>query len=49
MAKPGTRTKDRRRDQAQRLRYAVRKAHDRLFSILRTPEKTPGLPTIPKG
>jgi hypothetical protein len=33
--------KDRRRDYAQRLKTAVRKAHDRLFTNLRPEEKTP--------
>ena len=35
--------KERRRDHQERLRYAVRKAHDRLFSILRPHESaSPG-------
>lgn len=36
--------KDRRRDYAQRLKTAVRKAHDRLFTNLRPEEKTPPPP-----
>jgi len=41
--------KDRRQDYAQRLKVAVRKAHDRLFSNLRPEEKTPAVPPRPPG
>jgi len=41
MTKPDEGIKDRRRDYAQRLKTAVRKAHDRMFSNLRPEEKAP--------
>ncbi|HYG55777.1 MAG TPA: hypothetical protein VD965_10830 [Burkholderiales bacterium] len=37
MQKPEKQATDRRKDYAQRLRVAVRKAHDPLFSLLKTP------------
>ena len=39
--------KDRRQDYAQRLKIAVRKAHDRLFTNLRPEEKAPAPPRPP--
>lgn len=39
--------KERRQDYAQRLKVAVRKAHDRLFTNLRPEEKTPTSPPRP--
>jgi len=39
--KPSAADKERRQDYAQRLKVAVRKAHDRMFSILRPEEKIP--------
>jgi len=39
--------KERRQDYAQRLKIAVRKAHDRLFTNLRPEEKTPPPPPRP--
>jgi len=49
MSKETPVAKDRRRDYAQRLKVAVRKAHDRLFSNLKPEEKTPGPPARPPG
>ena len=37
MTTPAKEPKDRRRDTERRLRYAVRKANDRMFSILKGP------------
>jgi hypothetical protein len=37
MQKTDKQATDRRKDYAQRLRVAVRKAHDPLFSLLKTP------------
>jgi hypothetical protein len=34
---PDKEPKDRRHDTERRLRYAIRKANDRMFAILRTP------------
>ena len=45
MEKPEKTAADRRQDYAQRLRTAVRKAHDPLFTRLKTPpEDTPRAP-----
>lgn len=30
--------RERRRDKAERLRYAIRKANDRMFAVLQTPK-----------
>jgi hypothetical protein len=40
MEKPEKTAADRRQDYAQRLRIAVRKAHDPLFTLLQSPPET---------
>ena len=38
---PAKEPKDRRQDKAERLRYAIRKANDRMFAVLETvPDST---------
>jgi len=45
--KPNPGDKDRRQDYTQRLKVAVRRAHDRLFSLLRPEEKASPRPLQP--
>ena len=35
---PAKEPKDRRHDKAERLRFAIRKANDRMFAVLQTPK-----------
>jgi hypothetical protein len=36
---PAKEPKDRRQDKQQRLRYAIRKANDRMFAVLESPQE----------